>query len=148
MRKTQAGLIQAGKLADLGERSVSLSYELNKLLAAAKSYANSAGLLIERARALEAQDNAHCISPLIDRMVSISRYLRNLPASPLSGWGRSACWMRSPMRWRSSRWKVQTSRLLPARLATHGDSLKPVYEKMQKYGLDRSFGYSTASEDM
>ncbi len=37
---------------------------------------------------------------------------------------------------------------LPTRLGTHGGSLKPVYEKMQKYGLGRSFEYSAASEDM
>ena len=49
--------------------------------------------------------------------------------------------------------------LIASALAAHGGSLKPVYEqlgvsrktlyeKMQKYGLDKSLGYSVLSEDM
>ena len=47
LRQTQADLIQAGKLAGLGQMSAALSHEFNQPLAAAKTYADSAALLIE-----------------------------------------------------------------------------------------------------
>lgn len=82
LRKTQADLIQAGKLAGLGQMSAALSHELNQPLAAAKTYADSASLLIERGRVSEASDNLKRISALIDRMASISRHLRNFARKP------------------------------------------------------------------
>lgn len=82
LRKTQADLIQAGKLAGLGQMSAALSHEFNQPLAAAKTYADSAALLIDRGRAPEAQDNVRRISSLIDRMASISRHLRNFARKP------------------------------------------------------------------
>ncbi len=82
LRKTQADLIQAGKLAGLGQMSAALSHEFNQPLAAAKTYADSAALLIERDRVSEAQDNVRRISALIDRMASISRHLRNFARKP------------------------------------------------------------------
>lgn len=82
LRKTQADLIQAGKLAGLGQMSAALSHEFNQPLAAAKTYANSTALLIERGRVPEAQDNVRRISALIDRMASISRHLRNFARKP------------------------------------------------------------------
>ncbi|HVK92298.1 MAG TPA: ATP-binding protein, partial [Mycoplana sp.] len=82
LRKTQGDLIQAGKLAGLGQMSAALSHELNQPLAAAKTYADSAVMLIERGRVPEAQDNDRRISGLIDRMASISRHLRNFARKP------------------------------------------------------------------
>ena len=82
LRKTQADLIQAGKLAGLGQMSAALSHEFNQPLAAAKTYAESAALLIDRGRVPEAQDNVRRISTLIDRMASISRHLRNFARKP------------------------------------------------------------------
>lgn len=82
LRKTQGDLIQAGKLAGLGQMSAALSHELNQPLAAAKTYADSAVLLIERGRVPEAQDNVRRISGLVDRMASISRHLRNFARKP------------------------------------------------------------------
>ena len=82
LRKTQADLIQAGKLAGLGQMSAALSHEFNQPLAAAKTYADSAAMLIDRGRVPEAQDNVRRISGLIDRMVSISRHLRNFARKP------------------------------------------------------------------
>ena len=82
LRKTQADLIQAGKLAGLGQMSAALSHEFNQPLAAAKTYADSAALLIDRGRITEAQDNVRRISGLIDRMASISRHLRNFARKP------------------------------------------------------------------
>ncbi|MQW88790.1 sensor histidine kinase [Sinorhizobium saheli] len=82
LRQTQADLIQAGKLAGLGQMSAALSHEFNQPLAAAKTYADSAALLIERGRTAEASDNVRRISSLIDRMASISRHLRNFARKP------------------------------------------------------------------
>nr|WP_153497637.1 sensor histidine kinase [Sinorhizobium meliloti] len=82
LRQTQADLIQAGKLAGLGQMSAALSHEFNQPLAAAKTYADSAALLIERGRTAEASDNIRRISGLIDRMASISRHLRNFARKP------------------------------------------------------------------
>jgi two-component system C4-dicarboxylate transport sensor histidine kinase DctB len=82
LRKTQADLIQAGKLAGLGQMSAALSHEFNQPLAAAKTYADSAALLLDRKRYGEAQGNLERISSLIDRMASISRHLRNFARKP------------------------------------------------------------------
>lgn len=82
LRETQADLIQAGKLAGLGQMSAALSHELNQPLAAAKTYADSAAMLIDRDRIEEARDNVRRISGLVDRMASISRHLRNFARKP------------------------------------------------------------------
>ncbi|WP_442792904.1 sensor histidine kinase [Rhizobium sp. SL86] len=82
LRQTQADLIQAGKLAGLGQMSAALSHEFNQPLAAAKTYTDSAAVLIERGRLEEANDNIRRISALIDRMASISRHLRNFARKP------------------------------------------------------------------
>jgi two-component system C4-dicarboxylate transport sensor histidine kinase DctB len=82
LRQTQADLIQAGKLAGLGQMSAALSHELNQPLAAAKTYSETTGVLIELGRTEEARDNVKRISALIDRMASISRHLRNFARKP------------------------------------------------------------------
>ena len=82
LRQTQADLIQAGKLAGLGQMSAALSHEFNQPLAAAKTYAETSGVLIDLGRTDEARDNIRRISALIDRMASISKHLRNFARKP------------------------------------------------------------------
>jgi len=82
LRQTQSDLIQAGKLAALGQMSAALSHELNQPLTAVKTYADNAAILIERNRTEEARDNVSRISSLADRMASISRHLRNFARKP------------------------------------------------------------------
>ena len=82
LRQTQADLIQAGKLAGLGQMSAALSHEFNQPLAAAKTYTDSASVLIDRGRTEEARDNIRRIGGLIDRMAAISRHLRNFARKP------------------------------------------------------------------
>jgi len=82
LRKTQGDLIQAGKLAGLGQMSAALSHEFNQPLTAAKTYADSAAMLIDRGRVEEARDNVQRISRLVDRMAAISRHLRNFARKP------------------------------------------------------------------
>jgi two-component system C4-dicarboxylate transport sensor histidine kinase DctB len=82
LRQTQADLIQAGKLAALGQMSAALSHEFNQPLTAVKTYADNAAILIERNRVEEARDNVSRISTLADRMASISKHLRNFARKP------------------------------------------------------------------
>ncbi|TDK39816.1 sensor histidine kinase [Rhizobium deserti] len=82
LRQTQADLIQAGKLAGLGQMSAALSHELNQPLAAAKTYAETTSVLIDLGRIAEANDNVRRISSLIDRMASIGKHLRNFARKP------------------------------------------------------------------
>lgn len=82
LRQTQADLIQAGKLAALGQMSAALSHEFNQPLAAVKTYADNAAVLINRGRTADATDNLKRISGLTDRMASLGRHLRNFARKP------------------------------------------------------------------
>ncbi|HEY5817254.1 MAG TPA: ATP-binding protein [Mesorhizobium sp.] len=82
LRRTQSDLVQAGKLAALGQMSAALSHEFNQPLAALKTYAENGVTLIERKRPDEARDNFSRIGRLADRMSSISRHLRNFAREP------------------------------------------------------------------
>ncbi|MBB5516137.1 two-component system C4-dicarboxylate transport sensor histidine kinase DctB [Rubricella aquisinus] len=82
LRKTQAELVQAGKLAALGQMSAALSHEFNQPLAAVKSYAENAATFLDRGRAADARENISRISMMADRMASISKHLRNFARRP------------------------------------------------------------------
>jgi two-component system C4-dicarboxylate transport sensor histidine kinase DctB len=87
LRRTQADLVQAGKLAALGRISAALSHEINQPLAAARNYADSAVILIERGEAERAKDNVVQILSLVDRMAAIARHLREVARKPQSPLG-------------------------------------------------------------
>ena len=82
LRKTQSELVQAGKLAALGQMSAALSHEFNQPLGAARNYAENAQLLLEQDRRDEAQGNIARILGMIDRLTRISRHLRNFARKP------------------------------------------------------------------
>ncbi|HLQ17983.1 MAG TPA: ATP-binding protein, partial [Tabrizicola sp.] len=82
LHRMQADLVQAGKLAALGRMSAALSHEINQPLAAARNYADSAGLLIDRGDLPRARENIGLILGLIDRMATIARHLRNVARKP------------------------------------------------------------------
>lgn len=82
LHRIQADLVQAGKLAALGRMSAALSHEINQPLAAARNYADSAALLIDRGEPQRARDNIDQILSLIDRMAAIARHLRNVARKP------------------------------------------------------------------
>src|SRR5690606_8752539 len=82
LRQTQNELIQASKLAALGQMSAALSHEFNQPLTAARNYASNALVLLERGRSEDARDNVSRISSLIERLASISRHLRNFARKP------------------------------------------------------------------
>ncbi|WP_306259212.1 ATP-binding protein [Pararhizobium sp. IMCC21322] len=82
LRKTQSELVQAGKLAALGQMSAALSHEFNQPLAAVKTYADNAATYLDRNRIDEARDNVGRISQMADRMAAISKHLRNFARRP------------------------------------------------------------------
>ncbi len=87
LRKTQAELVQAGKLAALGQMSAALSHEFNQPLAAVKAYADNAEAFLGLGRTEEAGENIRLISNMADRMASISKHLRNFARRPLDRTG-------------------------------------------------------------
>ncbi|MFG6079192.1 ATP-binding protein [Paracoccus litorisediminis] len=82
LRAAQASLVQVGKLAALGQMSASLSHEINQPLAAARNYADSAAILIERGDYTRARENIGQILALVDRMAAIGKHLRQAARKP------------------------------------------------------------------
>lgn len=82
LRATQSDLLQAGKLAALGQMSAALSHEFNQPLGAARNYAENAQTLLDRGRLPEARGALDRVLALVDRMAELSRHLRNFARSP------------------------------------------------------------------
>jgi len=76
LRDTQAELIQAAKLAGLGQMSAGISHELNQPLTAIRNYSENTQRLLERKQLEAATDNLEEISELTERMASIISQLR------------------------------------------------------------------------
>ncbi len=82
LRQTQAELVQAGKLAALGQMSAALSHEINQPLTAVKAYADNAATFLERNQIEDAAANVSRISKMADRMAALSGHLRNFARRP------------------------------------------------------------------
>ena len=82
LRSTQRELVQAGKLAALGQMSAALSHELNQPLAAIKSYAENARAYLKLSKTDQAGDNIGRISEMADRMAELGTHLRNFARKP------------------------------------------------------------------
>lgn len=76
LRHAQEELIQASKLAALGQMSAGLSHELNQPLAAIRSYADNAGAYLDRDEPARVRKNLTGIGELTERMARIIRNLR------------------------------------------------------------------------
>jgi two-component system C4-dicarboxylate transport sensor histidine kinase DctB len=76
LRATQDELIQAAKLALVGEMSASISHELNNPLAAIRSYADNARRLLAKREEGKVDENLERISGLTERMAKISTQLK------------------------------------------------------------------------
>jgi len=74
--RAQDDLVQAGKLSALGTMSASISHELNQPLAAIRSYAENAEVLLDHQRTEDARSNLKLINELTGRMSSIIAHLR------------------------------------------------------------------------
>ncbi|NOH79276.1 sensor histidine kinase [Vibrio sp. RE86] len=77
LRQTQNELIQAAKLAVLGQMSASISHELNNPLAAIRSFADNGRRFLEKQHVERVDDNLMRISALTERMAKISNQLRS-----------------------------------------------------------------------
>ncbi|OPX56479.1 PAS domain-containing sensor histidine kinase [Oceanospirillum multiglobuliferum] len=76
LQKTQNELIQAAKLALLGQMSASINHELNQPLAAIRAYAENGVTFLQRDNPEMAQANLEEIVELTERMASISAQLK------------------------------------------------------------------------
>lgn len=82
LRQTQTELVQAGKLAALGQMSTALSHEFNQPLAAIRTYADNAAAFIERGQVEKADANLGRISRLTERMAQLSKHLTAFARKP------------------------------------------------------------------
>ncbi|MDR5900193.1 ATP-binding protein [Halomonas vilamensis] len=76
LRQTQDELIQAAKLAVLGQLAAGINHELNQPLAAIRAYGENARRFIELSRTDQADANLAQIIELTERMAEISAQLR------------------------------------------------------------------------
>lgn len=77
LRAAQEELIQAGKLAVIGQLSTGIAHELNQPLAALRTLSANAGRFLERGDADTARANLARIAELADRMGRITGQLRS-----------------------------------------------------------------------
>jgi two-component system, NtrC family, C4-dicarboxylate transport sensor histidine kinase DctB len=76
LREAQDGLVQAGKLAALGQMSAGITHELNQPLAAIRTLSDNASVLLQRGRVSDVESNLATISQLVDRMAKITAQLK------------------------------------------------------------------------
>lgn len=76
LRQTRDELVQAARLAVLGQLAASINHELNQPLGAIRAYADNARTLLARHRIEDADTNLAQISELVERMAAISAQLR------------------------------------------------------------------------
>ncbi len=77
LREAQQELVQAAKLAGIGQMSAVLAHEYNQPLAAIRSYADNATTFLSKDNADAATDNLQRINMLVDKMASLTNTLRN-----------------------------------------------------------------------
>ena len=82
LRETQAELVQAAKMAALGQLSAGIGHELNQPLGAIRSYADNAKVLLQRDRLPEVESNLTQISGITARMAEIIRRLKTFARKP------------------------------------------------------------------
>ena len=82
LRKTQDSLIQASKLAALGQMSAALSHEFNQPLAALSVFAENAETCLDGDRPDLVRDNLGRMSRLIGRLSRISGHLHSFARKP------------------------------------------------------------------
>ena len=76
LRDAQNELIQAAKLAGIGQMSTALAHEYNQPLAAIRSYADNATTFIDKDNSFSALENLQRIKLLVDKMAGLTTTLR------------------------------------------------------------------------
>ncbi len=77
LRTTQNELIQAGKLAAIGQMAASITHEINQPLSAIRMYADNACMFLDQQRPEEARDNLTNIANVIGKMAEITKHLKS-----------------------------------------------------------------------
>ena len=75
-RRAEEGLVQAGKLAALGQMAAGITHEINQPLAALRTLSANAGVFLQRGRMNDAVKNLEVIGDLVDRMGKITGQLK------------------------------------------------------------------------
>jgi len=81
-RKAQNELVQAGKMAALGQLTAGISHELNQPLSAIRYYLHNARLLLKRGRVETHTENLTRIGDLVERMASMINHLKTFARWP------------------------------------------------------------------
>jgi len=76
LRATQNELVQAGKLAALGQMSAAIAHEINQPLAAIRTFMASTKIFARRGEAGQVVRNLDLITDLAERMASITGHLK------------------------------------------------------------------------
>jgi len=82
LKKAQNELIQAAKMASIGQISTALAHEYNQPIASIQFYAQNANTLIEKKALQEAKDNMDRITVLSGRMSRLTDTLRTFARKP------------------------------------------------------------------
>ncbi len=77
LRATQNELIQAGKLAAIGQMAASITHEINQPLSAIRMYADNACLFLDQGQPDEARQNLSDIAVVITKMAEITEHLKS-----------------------------------------------------------------------
>ncbi|MXQ13369.1 ATP-binding protein [Microvirga makkahensis] len=81
-RQTRDDLVQAAKLAALGQMAAGISHELNQPLAAIRSHAHNSAVLLDRGRMEEARASLDRIQGLTARMAELIKHLKRFARRP------------------------------------------------------------------
>ncbi|MCL6417434.1 ATP-binding protein [Aestuariirhabdus sp. Z084] len=76
LKSTQNELIQAGKLAALGQLSVGITHEINQPLTAIASHLHTAGRRLDKQQPEQARENMAKIKSLLEKIAGITRHLK------------------------------------------------------------------------
>ncbi len=76
LRATQEGLIQAGKLAAIGQMAAGITHEINQPLSAIQMYADNALVFLDRGHVQDVRANLRNITELTGKMAEITRQLK------------------------------------------------------------------------
>lgn len=76
-QRAQDELVQAGKLAVLGQLSAGISHEINQPLTALRALAKNTALLLAAGRKADVEENLQAISEVTERMGSITAQLKS-----------------------------------------------------------------------
>lgn len=82
LRKAQAALVHAEKMAALGQMSAGLAHELNQPLSAMRALSDNACVLLDSRRQDEARGNLERIGRLVDRLGKLTRQLKLFARKP------------------------------------------------------------------